>query len=166
MSHLYGTQARVYGINGSVTLQGVSSSLTEWPTFTDSNLVCIITGYTFTPSMAGSVEALDQNGRIVSEAFAYANFELQINFEIGSTTLSGGTGITKAKLVQMPLMMAKITLANMDNQDLNGTWNFISGSMTGTNQGWKTGSMTLRAISPAANTSPNAKVAFASIAAS
>ena len=52
----------------------------------------------------------------------------------------------------MPTLMAKITLASMDNADLTGTYNFISGSVTGSNQGWKTGTMTLRRISTTAST--------------
>ena len=82
MSYLYGTQARVYGINGNVKV----GSPTEWPSLTSPDTVCIITGYTFTPSMAGGVEGFDQNGKLTSEAFAYATFELQVNFEFGGDT--------------------------------------------------------------------------------
>jgi hypothetical protein len=61
--------------------------------------------------------------------------------------------------------MAKLTLENMDNTDLNGAYNFISGSVTGSNQGWKTGTMTLRAIDDGTYTSAN-KTALAEIAGS
>jgi len=63
----------------------------------------------------------------------------------------------------MPDLMAKITLENMDNSDLNGAYNFISGSVTGSNQGWKTGTMTLRAISDTGNTLSLNKQALAEI---
>jgi hypothetical protein len=152
MSYLYGTQARVYGINGNVKV----GSPTEWPSLTSPDTVCIITGYTFTPSMAGGVEGFDQNGKLTSEAFAYATFELQVNFEFGGDT----TG--HAKTLLMPVLMAKIQLEQMDNAELNGIYNFRSGSVTGTNQGWKTGSMTLRAISGADLIAAN-KIAFASV---
>lgn len=141
MSILYGTKARVYGISGNIEADGAN---TDWPTL-DATALCVITGYTFTPSMAGSVEGFDQNGLLQAEAYAYANFELQINFEFS------GTAITDAKSIVMPVLMAKITLVSMDNADLNGTYNFISGSVTGSNQGWKTGTMTLRKISATAD---------------
>ena len=160
MSYLYGTQARVYGINGNVMLNGAVGSDTEWPTLTGTRL-CIITGYTFTPSMAGGVEGFDQFGRLTSEAFAYATFELQVNFEFGSTDLSGGVADSKGLL--MPTLMSKIELELMDNDDLNGTYNFISGSVTGSNQGWKTGSMTLRAISSSANLTTASKLSLTSV---
>ena len=142
MSILYGTKARVYGISGNIEANGAN---TDWPTL-DADALCVITGYTFTPSMAGSVEGFDQNGVLQAEAYAYANFELQINFELS------GTNISNAKSIVMPTLMAKITLASMDNADLTGTYNFISGSVTGSNQGWKTGTMTLRRISTTAST--------------
>jgi len=144
MSILHGTKARVYGITGNIKVH--ASGSTNWPSL-DLNALCVITGYTFTPSMAGSVEGFDQNGLLQSEAYAYANYELQINFEIG------GTAISNAKGVIMPIPMARIDLELMDNADLNGAYNFISGSVTGSNQGWKTGSMTLRRTSTTASTS-------------
>ena len=58
MSILYGTKARVYGISGNIEANGAN---TDWPTL-DADALCVITGYTFTPSMAGSVEGFDQNG--------------------------------------------------------------------------------------------------------
>jgi len=143
MSILYGTKARVYGISGNIKTHAASNS-TFWPTL-DANALCVITGYTFTPSMAGSVEGFDQNGLLQAEAYAYANFELQINFELG------GDAISNAKAIIMPTLMTRIDLEAMDNAELNGSYNFISGSVTGSNQGWKTGTMTLRKISATAD---------------
>jgi len=152
MSYLYGTQARVYGISGNVK----EGTPTEWASLSSPDTVCIISGYTFTPSTAGAVEGFDQNGNLTSEAFAYATFELQVNFEFGGDTSAHAKGLI------LPVLMAKIQLENMDNVELNGIYNFRSGSITGANQGWKTGSMTLRAISGADLVAAN-KVAFASV---
>ena len=158
MSYLYGTQARVYGISGNVRVHDGSD--TEWPTL-DASRACIITGYTYTPSMQGGVQGYDQNGRLTSEAFAYAQFELAITFEFGSSLAT--PTVTEAKTLIMPDLMAKIYIENMDNADLNGQYNFISGSVTGSNQGWKVGNMTLRAIDNGANTLSATKGALSTI---
>jgi hypothetical protein len=155
MAKIYGSQARVYGINGNVAVHDAGTS-TNWPTL-DANADCIITGYTYTPSMQGNVQGFDQFGRLTSEAFAYAQFEITVNFEFG------GDSIADSKSLIMPDLMAKLTLENMDNSDLNGAYNFISGSVTGSNQGWKTGTMTLRAISDPGNTLSANKQALAEI---
>jgi len=161
MSYLYGTQARVYGIGGNIKVHDGTD--TEWPTLT-ANRACIITGYTYTPSMQGGVQGYDQTGRLTSEAFAYAQFELSITFEFGSATSpSEQVTVANAKALLMPDFMAKITVENMDNTDLNGAYNFISGSVTGSNQGWKVGNMTLRSISAAANTLSANKGALSTI---
>jgi len=157
MAVYYGSQARVYGIAGNVKADDAGVS-TDWPTL-DATTSCIITGYTYTPSMQGNVQGFDQNGRLTSEAFAYAQFEITINFEFGSATPS----ISDAKGLIMPDLMAKLTLENMDNTDLNGAYNFISGSVTGSNQGWKTGTMTLRAVDNGSNTLSANKTALAEI---
>jgi hypothetical protein len=163
MSYLYGTQARVYGIAGNVRADdGTSGTDTEWPTL-DATRACIITGYTYTPSMQGGVQGYDQSGRLTSEAFAYAQFELAITFEFGSATVSPNVTVAKAKALIMPDLMAKIYIENMDNADLNGQYNFISGSVTGSNQGWKVGNMTLRAIDNGANTLSASKGALSAI---
>jgi hypothetical protein len=158
MSYLYGTQARVYGISGNVRVHDGSD--TEWPTL-DASRACIITGYTYTPSMQGGVQGYDQSGRLTSEAFAYAQFELAITFEFGSSLAT--PTVTEAKTLIMPDLMAKIYIENMDNADLNGQYNFISGSVTGSNQGWKVGNMTLRAIDNGANTLSATKGALSTI---
>jgi|TARA_R100000482_G_scaffold14747_1_gene4357 hypothetical protein len=160
MSYLYGTQARVYGIGGRVMKPSENNSNTVWSSLTAST-VCIITGYTYTPAVAGAVEGYDQTGRLTSEAFAYATFEMTINFEFGSTTTSGG--VADSKGLKMPDLMAVIELTGMDNSDLNGVYNFRSGSVTGSNQGWKTGTMTLRAISNSANIQAANKGSLAAI---
>jgi hypothetical protein len=159
MSYLYGTQARVYGIGGNIKLPGVGSD-TVWSSLSGSR-ICIITGYTYTPAVAGAVEGLDQYGRLTSEAFSYATFELSLTFEFGSTDLSNG--VADSKSILMPDLMALIEIENMDNTDLNGTYNFRSGSVTGSNQGWKTGNMTLRAISASANLQAANKISLAAI---
>jgi hypothetical protein len=159
MAKIYGSQARVYGINGNVAADdNTGSTPTDWPDLiAAANTDCIITGYTYTPSMQGNVQGFDQFGRLTSEAFAYAQFEITVNFEFG------GDSIAESKTLKMPDLMAKITLENMDNSDLNGAYNFISGSVTGSNQGWKTGTMTLRAISDPGNTLSLNKQALAEI---
>ncbi len=157
MSYLFGTQARVYGIGGNIKLHDTTN--TNWASLS-GNKVCVITGYTFTPARAGEVQAFDQTGRLAAEAFAYATFEVALTFEFGSTSLSG---TSEAKGIIMPNLMAKITLENMDNADLNGAYNFIAGSVTGTNQGWKVGNMTLRRISAAANTNTTSAIAFSAV---
>ena len=162
MAVYYGSQARVYGIAGNVKADDAGVN-TDWPTL-DATRSCIITGYTYTPSMQGNVQGFDQYGRLTSEAFAYAQFEITINFEFGSDAST--PSITDAKGLIMPDLMAKLTLENMDNTDLNGAYNFISGSVTGSNQGWKTGTMTLRAISDPGNTLSANKQALAEIAGS
>lgn len=153
MAILYGTESRVYGINGNVKQPGAGSD-TVWSELT-ANTECIITGYTYTPAAQGVVEGYDQTGLLTTEAFAYATFELTINFEFG------GSDDTNAKSLKLPALMAKIEIENMDNTDLNGTYNFRSGSVTGSNQGWKTGTMTLRAVSVSGtNITSASKVAF------
>ena len=166
MAKIYGSQARVYGINGNVAADdNTGNTPTDWPDLIAStNTDCIITGYTYTPSMQGNVQGFDQYGRLTSEAFAYAQFEITINFEFGSDAST--PSITDAKGLIMPDLMAKLTLENMDNTDLNGAYNFISGSVTGSNQGWKTGTMTLRAIDNGSNTLSANKTALAEIAGS
>jgi len=159
MSYLYGTQARVYGIGGNIKKPGVGSD-TVWSSLSGDR-ICIITGYTYTPAVAGAVEGLDQYGRLTSEAFSYATFELSLTFEFGSTNLSNG--VADSKGILMPDLMALIEIENMDNTDLNGTYNFRSGSVTGSNQGWKTGNMTLRAISASANVLAANKISLAAI---
>ena len=151
MSYLYGTQARIYGIQGSIKVGGN----TVWPTYSASTAAMIV-GYTFTPSMEGGIQGFNQFGVLKSEAFAYHSWEMQINFEIGASSKA-----TIQALI-LPAMMTTIELEGMDNADLTGTYNYIAGSWTGSNQGWKTGTMTLRAIEGSDGTSAN-KVALSAI---
>jgi hypothetical protein len=164
MSYLYGTESRVYGIQGNIGLN--SSTATEWSILTGSKK-CVITGYTYTPSMVGNVEGYDQYGNLVCEAFAGAQFEMSLTFEFGSTVTSGGAsgGEVDARALIMPNLMAKIELENMDNSDLNGIYNFRSGSVTGSNQGWKVGNMTLRAVDNGSNINSATKVAMSLVGA-
>lgn len=159
MSYLYGTESRVYGIQGNIGLH--SSTDTDWAALTGTKK-CVITGYTYTPSMVGNVEGYDQYGALVCEAFAGAQFEISLTFEFGSTLTTGGVagGEADARALIMPNLMAKIELENMDNADLNGTYNFRSGSVTGSNQGWKVGNMTLRAVDNGSNINSASKVAM------
>jgi hypothetical protein len=159
MSYLYGTESRVYGIQGNIALNAAGG--TEWPILTGTTK-CVITGYTYTPSMVGNVEGYDQYGALVCEAFSGAQFEMSLTFEFGSTKTSGGAGGGEedARSLIMPNLMAKIKLENMDNGDLNGIYNFRSGSVTGSNQGWKVGNMTLRAVDNGLTINSSDKVAM------
>ena len=112
--------------------------------------------------MVGNVEGYDQYGALVCEAFAGAQFEISLTFEFGSSLTTGGAagGEFDARSLIMPNLMAKIELENMDNSDLNGTYNFRSGSVTGSNQGWKVGNMTLRAVDNGSTINSSDKVAM------
>jgi hypothetical protein len=159
MSYLYGTESRVYGIQGNIALNAAGG--TEWAALTGT-AKCVITGYTYTPSMVGNVEGYDQYGALVCEAFAGAQFEMSLTFEFGSTKTTGGAGGGEedARQLIMPNLMAKIKLENMDNTDLNGIYNFRTGSVTGSNQGWKVGNMTLRAVDNGLTINSSDKVAM------
>lgn len=143
---IYGTQARVYGVKGNVAVH--DGTATVWPTLT-ANAACIITAYNWAVNPQGQVQGLDQYGRITSEAIAFAQFDLNITFEFGSSTTTPTEA--EAEALIMPAPMAKLTLENFENTDVNGAYNFISGSIAGSNQGWKVGNMVLRAISNGSN---------------
>lgn len=139
---IFGTQARVYGVKGNVKTHDGTN--TVWPTLT-ANAACIITAYNWAVNPQGQVQGLDQFGRITSEAIAYAQYDLNVTFEFGSETST--PTIAEAEALIMPAPMSLLTLENFENTDVNGVYNFISGSVAGTNQGWKIGNMVLRAIS-------------------
>lgn len=155
---IYGTQARAYGIKGNVATH--DGSATVWPTL-NSETACIITAYTFSNNPAGQVTGFNQLGYPISEAVAFAQFDVTITFEFGSSTLT--PTIADAESLLMPEVMAKLTLENFANTDMNGAYNYISGSMTGANQGWKVGTMTLRAFSDGTDLAAANKVALAAL---
>ncbi len=155
---IYGTQARSYGIKGNVaTHDGVN---TVWASL-NSETSCFITGYTFANNPGGQVTGFSQLGFPTSEAVAYAQFDVSIQFEFGSSTLT--PSIADADSLLMPEVMASIRLQNFANSDMNGNYNYLNGSMTGNNQGWKVGSMTLRSFSNGTDLAAANKAAFSAI---
>jgi len=155
---IYGSQARAYGIKGNVAVHDGTN--TDWPTLT-ADRECIITAYDWADSPQGQQLGLNQLGYPTSEAVAFAQFDVNITFEFGSSTTT--PTIAEAEGLLMPALMSKITLENFANSDINGAYNYVTGRVTGTNQGWKVGVMTLRAFSNGTNLLAANKVAFGAL---
>lgn len=157
---IYGTKGRSFGIKGNVKASGVGSS-TTWATLT-GNAACIITGYTANQSPQGVAQSIDQSGYLVAEAIPYVQFDLSVTFEFASTNTTYGPADTLA----MPTIGDKIELENMGNTELDGVYQYVGGSVTGSNSGMKTGTMNLRAISNGSDLTAANKVALAALTAS
>lgn len=150
----YGSRAFVRGSN----LQ-IDASASTWPGVTEDDQVeC--QGYTWQPVFDVAEDA-NQVGKTVAAAVDEAKWELQINALIlapaASNTVAG------AKAVEFPLPMAKVVIINADNADVNGSYNFVGGSVTGNHKDFKKVSITLRAYQ-GADFDPANKVALDAVA--
>lgn len=131
----YGSRAFVRGSN----LQ-IDASASTWPGVTeDDQIEC--QGYTWQPIFDVAEDA-NSIGRTIAAAVDEVKFELQINALILAPSTSNT--VAGAKTVELPLPMAKIVIINADNADVNGSYNFVAGSVTGGHKDFKKVSITLR----------------------
>jgi len=147
---VYGTKATIRGSQATI-----DASESAWSTVTADDQI-VVQSYTFTPVFDVQEEA-NQTGATIAAAVDEVKFELQLS------VLVTGSSIANAKVIELPVAMSKIVIIGADNDDVNGDYNFVGGSVTGENKGVKKMSLTLRAYQ-GADFDPANKVALAVIA--